>query len=138
VAQLMPLPLTVSCFSKIQIGFYLSVTGSPVLSRQDKEPLIVCVCVHVQKYFKSVDAGTSTAAAAAVAPVSPANTVSPVAGLSEVQQQMVQQFSVQSGMNASWSARYGSSRVIQLLSSAFNAVTLWVCVRTSIWCIKVE
>ena len=45
VAQLMPLPLTVSCFSKIQIGFYLSVTGSPVLSRQDKEPLIVCVCV---------------------------------------------------------------------------------------------
>ena len=29
VAQLMPLPLTVSCFSKIQIGFYLSGTGSP-------------------------------------------------------------------------------------------------------------
>jgi len=27
--QLMPLPLTVSCFSKIQIGFYLSGTGSP-------------------------------------------------------------------------------------------------------------
>jgi len=27
-AQLMPLPLTVSCFSKIQIGFYLSGTGS--------------------------------------------------------------------------------------------------------------
>ena len=26
---LMPLPLTVSCFSKIQIGFYLSGTGSP-------------------------------------------------------------------------------------------------------------
>jgi len=26
-AQLMPLPLTVSCFSKIQIGFYLSGTG---------------------------------------------------------------------------------------------------------------
>ena len=24
MAQLMPLPLTVSCFSKIQIGFYLS------------------------------------------------------------------------------------------------------------------
>jgi len=49
VAQLMPLPLTVSCFSKIQNGFYLSVTGSPVLSRQDKEPLIVCVyaCTEV-------------------------------------------------------------------------------------------
>ena len=29
VAQLMPLPLAVSCFSKIQIGFYLSGTGSP-------------------------------------------------------------------------------------------------------------
>jgi len=29
IAQLMPLPLTVSCFSKIQIGFYLSDTGSP-------------------------------------------------------------------------------------------------------------
>ena len=27
MAQLMPLPLTVSCFSKIQIGFYLSATG---------------------------------------------------------------------------------------------------------------
>jgi len=31
MAQLMPLPLTVSCFSKIQIGctFYFSGTGSP-------------------------------------------------------------------------------------------------------------
>jgi len=29
MAQLMPLSLTVSCFSKIQIGFYLSGTGSP-------------------------------------------------------------------------------------------------------------
>jgi len=29
IAQLIPLPLTVSCFSKIQIGFYLSGTGSP-------------------------------------------------------------------------------------------------------------
>jgi len=28
VAQLMPLPLTVSCFSKIQIGFYLSGSAS--------------------------------------------------------------------------------------------------------------
>jgi len=26
-AQVMPLPLTVSCFSKIQISFYLSGTG---------------------------------------------------------------------------------------------------------------
>ena len=29
MAQLMPLPLTVSCFSKIQTGFYLSGTGLP-------------------------------------------------------------------------------------------------------------
>jgi len=29
MAQLMPLPLTVSCFSKIQIGFYLSGIGLP-------------------------------------------------------------------------------------------------------------
>jgi len=33
MAQLMPLPLTVSCFSKIQMGFYLSGT--------------VCVCVFI-------------------------------------------------------------------------------------------
>jgi len=29
MAQLIPLQLTVSCFSKIQISFYLSGTGSP-------------------------------------------------------------------------------------------------------------
>ena len=34
----MPLPLTVSCFSKIQVGFYLSRTGQRALKR-------VCVCV---------------------------------------------------------------------------------------------
>jgi len=28
-AQLMPLPLIVSCFSKIRIGFYLYGTGLP-------------------------------------------------------------------------------------------------------------
>jgi len=32
MAQLMPLPLTVSCSSKIQIGFYLSGTRLPRLS----------------------------------------------------------------------------------------------------------
>ena len=43
VAQLMPLPLTVSCFSKIQIGFTFPVTahqGSPG-QRAVKQ---VCVC----------------------------------------------------------------------------------------------
>jgi len=42
VAQLMPLPLTVSCFSKIQIGFTFlqpAHLGSP-----GKGPLNVCVC----------------------------------------------------------------------------------------------
>ena len=45
VAQLMPLPLTVSCFSKIQIGFTsleLAHLGSP-----GKGPLNRCVCVCV-------------------------------------------------------------------------------------------
>jgi len=45
MAQLMPLPLTVSCFSKIQIGFtflVLAHLGSP-----GKGPLNGCVCVCV-------------------------------------------------------------------------------------------
>ena len=47
MAQLMPLPLAVSCFSKIQIGLIflvLAYLGSP-----GKEPLngCVCACVHV-------------------------------------------------------------------------------------------
>ena len=40
MAQLMPLPLTVSCFSKIQIGFAFLVPTHPVVKR-------VCVCVCV-------------------------------------------------------------------------------------------
>jgi len=45
MAQLMPLPLTVSCFSKIQIGvtfLVLAYLGSP-----EKGPLNRCVCVCV-------------------------------------------------------------------------------------------
>ena len=42
--QLMPLPLTVSCFSKIQIGFTVLVLAHPG-SPGKKEPLNVCVCV---------------------------------------------------------------------------------------------
>ena len=44
MAQLMPLPLTVSCFNKIQIGFTFLVpayTGSPGQSAVKR----VCVCV---------------------------------------------------------------------------------------------
>jgi len=44
MAQLMPLSLTVSCFSKIQIGFYLSGTGSPSSPGQ-RTVKRVCVCV---------------------------------------------------------------------------------------------
>ena len=49
MAQLMPLPLTVSCFSKIQIGFTFLVPahlGSPG-KRAVKR---VCVCVYVLNF----------------------------------------------------------------------------------------
>ena len=42
MAQLMPLPLTVSCFSKIQIGFYLSGTSS-LGSPRKRAVKLVCV-----------------------------------------------------------------------------------------------
>ena len=43
MAQLMPLPLTVSCFSKIQIGFTFMVRLTQVVP--EKGPLNGCVCV---------------------------------------------------------------------------------------------
>jgi len=49
MAQLMPLPLTVSCFSKIQIGFTIVVPahpGSPGKRAVKRE--CVCVCVRVR------------------------------------------------------------------------------------------
>ena len=49
MAQLMPLPLTVSCFSKIQIGFTFLVPAHP--GSPGKEPLNGCVCVYVSYYF---------------------------------------------------------------------------------------
>ena len=42
-AALMPLPLTVCCFSKIQIGFTFLVPAH--LGIPGKGPLNVCVCV---------------------------------------------------------------------------------------------
>jgi len=42
IAQLMPLPLTVSCFSKIQIGFTFPVPAHPGVL--DKGPFNGCVC----------------------------------------------------------------------------------------------
>ena len=43
VAQMMPLPLAVSCSSKIQIRFTFLVPAHP--GSPDKGPLNVCVCV---------------------------------------------------------------------------------------------
>ena len=45
MAQLMPLPPTVSCFSKIQIGFTFLVQAHP--GSLDKGPLNGCMYVYV-------------------------------------------------------------------------------------------
>ena len=45
MAQLMPLPLTISCFSKIQIGFTFLVPVHPAVP--EKGPLNGCVYVLV-------------------------------------------------------------------------------------------
>jgi len=52
MAQLMPLPLTVSCFSKIQIGFTCLVPahpGSPGKRAVKRVCVCVCVCVVCSK-----------------------------------------------------------------------------------------
>ena len=46
IAQLMPLPLTVCCFSKIQV--LLPFWYRPTRVVLDKGPLNVCVCVCVR------------------------------------------------------------------------------------------
>ena len=51
MAQLMPLPLTVSCFSKIQTGFTFLVPAHRVVL--DKGPLNSCVCSAVISVFAS-------------------------------------------------------------------------------------
>ena len=50
IAQLMPLPLTVSCFSKIQIGFTFLVPAHPG-SPGKRAVKRVCVCVCVWMLF---------------------------------------------------------------------------------------
>ena len=46
MAQLMPLPLTVSCFTKIQIGFTILVPAHPGSPRKRADKWVcVCVCV---------------------------------------------------------------------------------------------
>ena len=54
MAQLMPLPLNVSCFSKIQIGFTFLVPaylGSPGKRAVKRVGVCVCVCVCVCKHI---------------------------------------------------------------------------------------
>jgi len=56
MAQLMPLPLTVSCFSKIQIGFTFLVPAHPGSPGQ-RAVKRVCVCVcyyYFLAHFRSL------------------------------------------------------------------------------------
>ena len=47
MAQLMPLPLTVSCFSKIQIGFTVLVPADLGSPRNRAVKTGVCVCFYI-------------------------------------------------------------------------------------------
>ena len=54
MAQLMPLPLTVSCFSKIQIGFTFLVPahlGSPGQRAVKRVCVYICACLDVFQLF---------------------------------------------------------------------------------------
>jgi len=56
VAQLMPLPLTVSCFSKFQIGFTFPVhPGSP--AQRAVKRVYVCVCTAKFNHNRCTDVG---------------------------------------------------------------------------------
>jgi len=52
-AQLMPLPLTVSCFSKIQIGFTFLVPAHPG-SPGKRTVKWVCVCLNGTRQMMSI------------------------------------------------------------------------------------
>ena len=63
LAQLMPLPLIVSCFSKIQIGFTFLVPahlGSP--GKRAVKWVCVCVCVSTLEALKRASCGLSSVA----------------------------------------------------------------------------
>jgi len=51
MAQLMPLPLTVSCFSEIQIGFTILVPAYPGSPEKGSLNARVCVCVCACKFI---------------------------------------------------------------------------------------
>jgi len=62
MAQLMPLPLTVSCFTKIQIGFTFLVPahlGSP--GKRAVKRVCVCVCASGLEEVLSIMFGSNTA-----------------------------------------------------------------------------
>ena len=52
MAQLMALPLTVSCFSKMQIGFTFLVLAQP--GGPGRGPLNVCVYVSIFYRFRDI------------------------------------------------------------------------------------
>ena len=52
MAQLMPLPLTVSCFSKIQIGFTFLVPAHP--GSPGKRAVKLCVYIKERIIYNSV------------------------------------------------------------------------------------
>ena len=55
MAQLMPLPLTFSCFSKMQIGFTFLVVAHPGSPGKKSLNGHVCICVHEEMTFKTVN-----------------------------------------------------------------------------------
>ena len=57
MAQLMPLPLTVSCFSKIQIGLTFLVPAHPGSPRKGPLNGCVCVCIHITYAMHVIYAG---------------------------------------------------------------------------------
>ena len=59
MAQLMPLPLTVSCFSKIQIGFTFLVLAHPGSPGQ-RAVKLVYVCTYVESEWLDCAAGSWT------------------------------------------------------------------------------
>ena len=59
MAQLMPLPLTVSCFSKIQIGFTFLVLAHP--GSPGKGPLNGCACMRGASAVRRLPSAVCTA-----------------------------------------------------------------------------
>jgi len=57
MAQLMPLPLTVSCLSKIQISFAFLVPAHPGSSRKGAVKCVVCVCACARAFYYRVAPG---------------------------------------------------------------------------------